>query len=353
LPEKPLRSRRGVVTLAFRMKRTLSIVGAGRVGRTLGRRLHELGWHIGAVVTRSRAHSRAAVRVIGAGTPMRLGGTGGIYFREGETGSIRDLALDLNKVFAADVLFFTTSDDILPSLARAFARLAGEKCRGRIVLHTSATLDRGALAPFARFGAAVGSLHPMQAFGGSVMPNLENVIFAVEGDSQAVRVAESIAKSLGGIPVAIASGDKALYHAAAVMAAGSMYATIEAGLQLLMRAGFTRERAGQTLFPLLRQIFDNIERLGPRAAWTGPLSRGDYEIVARHARALRTSSPQIREAYAALAMLAASILSGDPQEAKKRTAQALDVSRPRLPAPVGRLRSLARHKTVRKTGGKF
>ncbi len=309
----------------IRVKRTVSIVGAGRVGRTLGRRLHELGWKIGAVVTRSGAKSREAVRVIGAGTPMRLGGSGGLYFRGRETGAVRDLALDLGKVLAADVVFFTTADDILPSLARAFARLAGEKCRGKIVLHTSATLDRGALAPFARCGAAVGSMHPMQAFGGSVMPNLKGVIFAVEGDPKAVRMAESIAKSLGGIPVPISTRDKALYHAAAVIGAGSMYATVEAGFHLLERAGFTRKQATQTLFPLIRQILDNIERIGPRAAWTGPLSRGDYDIVARHARALRTGVPEIRKAYEALAMLAASIVSGDPYQAKKRTAQALDV----------------------------
>ncbi|HKV03480.1 MAG TPA: NAD(P)-binding domain-containing protein, partial [Candidatus Acidoferrales bacterium] len=50
------------------MNRTLSIVGAGRVGRTLAKRLSELGWHIGAVVARSSATSRAAVRAIGAGS---------------------------------------------------------------------------------------------------------------------------------------------------------------------------------------------------------------------------------------------------------------------------------------------
>ena len=60
------------------MKRTLSIVGAGRVGRTLGKRLRERGWRIGAVVTRSTATSRAAVRAIGAGTPFVWGGSAGI-----------------------------------------------------------------------------------------------------------------------------------------------------------------------------------------------------------------------------------------------------------------------------------
>ena len=55
--------------LTQRMSETVSIVGAGRVGRALGRRLHELGWRIGAVTGRSMTTARAAVRAIGAGHP--------------------------------------------------------------------------------------------------------------------------------------------------------------------------------------------------------------------------------------------------------------------------------------------
>jgi predicted short-subunit dehydrogenase-like oxidoreductase (DUF2520 family) len=311
------------------MKRSVSIIGAGRVGKTLGRRLHERGWSTAAVVTRSAATARAAVRTIGAGTPMVFGGSSGIQFREKHAGSAGVSALDLKAVFAADVIFLTTADDFLPSIARAIARNAGSKCRGKVILHTAATLDRTALAPFARCGAHVGSLHPMQAFGGAVMPNLENVIFAVEGDPQACRVATSIAKSLGGIPVPIHTRDKAIYHASAVIGVGSAYATVEAGLQMLMRIGFTRQRAQQTLFPLMRQILDNIERLGPRAAWTGPLSREDYAIVAKHAKALRIAKypREFSDAYAALALLAGRTLAKNTPVALKKIAQALGDSR--------------------------
>ena len=52
------------------MTETLAIIGAGRVGRALGRRLRELGWKIGAVVTRNESSARRAVRFIGAGTPL-------------------------------------------------------------------------------------------------------------------------------------------------------------------------------------------------------------------------------------------------------------------------------------------
>jgi predicted short-subunit dehydrogenase-like oxidoreductase (DUF2520 family) len=302
------------------MSRILSIVGAGRVGRTLGKRLRQRGWRIGAVVARSARTARAAVRIIGAGTPLHARGLGPAKSRRSLDGA---LASAVQSIFAADVIFLTTADDDLPAVVRALAAIGGARCEGKIVLHTSATLDRSVLAPLARLGAATGSLHPMQAFGANVIPNLKGVIFAVEGDSRARRMAQFIGKSLGGITVAIDSRDKPIYHAAAVIAAGSAYPTIEAGVRMLMRIGFTRPRAMQTLVPLIRQIFDNIERIGPRAAWTGPLSRGDYAVVARHARALRRHPREFQRAYAALSLLAGSLLAKRPAAALKEIHRAL------------------------------
>jgi predicted short-subunit dehydrogenase-like oxidoreductase (DUF2520 family) len=305
------------------MTRTLSIVGAGRVGRTLGKRLRERGWRIGAVVTRSAATSRFAVRTIGAGAPLAWAGSVGIHPHGKRRGSGQDSALDVTAIFAADVIFLCTADDDLPALVRTLAKLGRAKCKGKIVLHTSATLDRTVLAPLARCGAATGSLHPMQAFGGKLIPKLSGVIFGVEGDPKARHMAQSIGKSLGGITVTINTRDKPIYHAAAVMAAGSTYPAIEAGVQLLMRIGFTRARAMQTLVPLIRQIFDNIERIGPRAAWTGPLSRGDYGIVARHARALRRYPREFRQSYAASSLLAGRLLAKNPAVAVGKIKRAL------------------------------
>lgn len=308
------------------MTRILSIVGAGRVGRTLGKRLHQRGWRIGAVATRSVATSRAAVRAIGAGNPLVCGRSVGIYPHGKRGGVGAALAPGVRTIFAADVIFLTTADDDLPAVVRTLAAIGGAKCKGKIVLHTSATLDRTVLAPLARLGAATGSLHPMQAFGGNVIPKLKGVIFAVEGDGKARRTALAIARSLGGVPVAIDSRDKPIYHAAAVIAAGSAYPTVEAAVQMLTRIGFTRPRAMQTLVPLIRQIFDNIERIGPRAAWTGPLSRGDYAVVARHARALRSYPREFQQAYATLSLLAGSLLAKNPAAAMKSINRALSKS---------------------------
>jgi predicted short-subunit dehydrogenase-like oxidoreductase (DUF2520 family) len=284
------------------MARTISIVGAGRVGKTLGKRLRELGWRIGAVVTKSAGTSRAAVRLIGGGIPHA------------------SLSPD---IFNAGTILIATPDDAFDAVVKALAQMGRPALRGKIVLHTSGALDRRILAPLAKLGASTGSLHPMQTFSGRGVPKLKDVIFAVEGDPRAVRVAKEMARALGGVPVAINGADKPIYHATAVLVAGSEFALMEASIRMLVRIGFTRRRAMQTLLPLTRQMLDNIERLGPRAAWTGPMSRGDYAIVAKHAKALRSYPREYQDAYAALALLSGRVLSKNPPAAIKKLKHAL------------------------------
>jgi predicted short-subunit dehydrogenase-like oxidoreductase (DUF2520 family) len=356
------------------MARTISIVGAGRVGKTLAKRLRALGWRIGAVVARTPASSRAAARAIGAGSPYpmltdrilqrplrgsdlnsslrepsrsklafqdnRVQGTPlrGSELQPQHKAALRKgaLAPDVGftgsqsasaAILAAPVILITTPDNAMPAAVEILARAGGRAWRGKIVLHASGALDRSVLRPLARLGAATGSVHPMQTFSGRGIPKLAGVTFAIEGDARARRAARGLARSLGGIPVLIAGEDKPAYHATAVLAAGSGFPLIEAAIQMLVRIGFTRRRALQTLLPLTRQMLDNIERLGPRAAWTGPLSRGDYAVVAKHVRALRGYPREFQSAYTAVARLAGRTLSSDPKVALKRIERILKDSR--------------------------
>jgi len=288
------------------MSRSVSIVGAGRLGRALGRALRRLGWRIGAVVTRSAAHSRAAVRAIGAGQPF---------------------ATLTSAVMDADVILLATPDDALEEVARRLAKLAGNKSRGKVVLHSSGALDNSVLRALARCGAATGSIHPMQTFTNNSRPNLQGVIFAIEGDARARRAAGGIARALGGVPVPVASGSKPAYHAAGTLVAGHALALTEAAAQMLIKLGFTRPHAVQTLLPLMRQMLDNFERHGPRAAWTGPASRGDFATVAKHRRALLRYPREFGDSYAALVRLSARVLAKNPNTTLKQFDRALKNSR--------------------------
>ena len=120
------------------MSLTVAIVGAGRVGCGLGRRLRELGWRIGAVVTRTRAKSRRAVLSIGGGVAH-----GGLS----------------RQVVGADLVLIATPDDAIENVARDLAEMGGKEWRGKMVLHTSGALDRTALAP----ARCVGRFHRLDS----------------------------------------------------------------------------------------------------------------------------------------------------------------------------------------------
>ena len=273
------------------MRGALAIIGAGRVGRALGRRLHELGWKIGAVVTRNEASARKAVRFIGAGKACAT------------------LSRD---VLASRVILISTPDDCIASVTRALARIGGEELRGKIVMHTSGALSAGVLEPVRDLGAATGSMHPLQSFSGVAVPSLDGKVFAIEGDQPAVRCARQIVRVLGGLPVQITGRSKPLYHAAAAFAAGHVLAIEEASVRLLMLAGMKRSEAVRALLQLTRQVLDNFERLGPSAAWTGPLARGDFGVIATHRSAMRRLPREFLKAYAALNDLATRVLSSEP-----------------------------------------
>jgi predicted short-subunit dehydrogenase-like oxidoreductase (DUF2520 family) len=272
------------------MPNSLSIIGAGRVGRALGRRLRELGWKVGAVVTRSEASARRAVRFIGAG---------------------KACAGLKRQILESRVILIATPDDEIAGVAHELARIGEEELRGRVVLHTSGAMDSTVLNALQQRGAKIGSMHPLQSFSGVTVPSLGGKVFAIEGETLAVRSARRIARALGGSPVRIAGSKKLVYHAAAAMAAGHVLAMEEAATQLLVSTGMKRSEAVRALLPLTRQVLENFERLGPRAAWTGPLSRGDYRVVRAHLEALAESPKEFAHAYEALNRLAARVLSQD------------------------------------------
>jgi hypothetical protein len=281
--------------------------------------LHQKGWPIGPVITRSMRTARAARRRIGSGKPQA-----GLS----------------EAVLAADLILIATPDRMIAETAEALARIGGNRSgakqapqgekkiggkswRGKIVLHTSGALGSDVLRPLALRGAAIGSLHPLQTFSARTIPSLAGLTCAIEGSAAALRMARRICRELDGVPVVLPPRHKAAYHAAAALSAGHVLAVIEAAVRILVSAGFPRRRAVRALVPLTRQTLANYERVGARAAWTGPLSRGDFAIIARHLQALRRFPREYREAYDALSRLGVNVLANGDASKRRELEQTL------------------------------
>jgi len=274
--------------------RRLVIVGAGIVGRTLGKSLREAGMPVAAIISRFSARARAAARFIGEGTPST------------------DPAL----ASSGNLLMLATIDRVLAQSAQrvADASEAGGLPRGTVAFHCSGAFSCDAIEVLRDRGAAVGSLHPLQAFASPEegMLLLPGSSFAVEGDPRAVPVLRAVAKAVGGRPFHVRAADKALYHAAAAVTSNCMVAVAHLGTTMLGAVPAFKKDPFTPLRYLLRGTLRNLERLGPHDALTGPIVRGDVETVREHIAALQRSDKKLLPAYrlAASVTIAAAVASG-------------------------------------------
>ncbi|WP_284209310.1 DUF2520 domain-containing protein, partial [Chitiniphilus shinanonensis] len=126
---------------------------------------------------------------------------------------------------------------------------------------------------------------------------------------------EALAQALGGQPFRLAPGGKAAYHAATVVASNYLVTLAALAQQLAAQAGLDTDAASAVLGPLMRQTLDNVLALGPAAALTGPIARGDAQTVARHLAAI--DDPLLEAAYRTLglATLPLAALPADQREA--------------------------------------
>ncbi|PYS91148.1 MAG: DUF2520 domain-containing protein [Acidobacteria bacterium] len=270
--------RKRVAASAPTQPRTVAIVGAGRVGSALALALAACGYHISALVTNNGAHARHVARLFSTPRPHALAAT------------------QLASLPRTDLLLIATPDG---QIAKTAAQLAGRlathrdqaRSTTRIALHTSGALSSDVLSELRATGYAVGSLHPLvsvsEAQAGAA--SLRGAFYCVEGDARAVKVARQIVRALGGRSFSIKPADKALYHAAAVLASGHTVALFALATELLAHCGVARQDARRALLPLTQSTLTNLlNARTPAHALTGPFARGDAATVRRNLAALST-----------------------------------------------------------------
>jgi predicted short-subunit dehydrogenase-like oxidoreductase (DUF2520 family) len=269
-----------------RKRRPLSVfvLGAGKVGRALHRKLRAAG-----VLSTLRAA------------------------RKGIPRSIR-----------ADVVVLAVRDRAIAPLAE---QLRGVVAKDAVVVHVAGALGPEPLAALQGVCAGVAQMHPMISFASPTFaPDLSGGNLHVQGDAKAVARARSVGRALGMRARTIPHLDTVAYHAAAGLVANGAAALAAVGAELLVRAGVARAVAPHMLGPLLRSVAANVSALGFPGALTGPVRRGDVDGLRRHLATLAEKLPEAVGLYvsAGLAQLPLARAIGEaPQEALDAIEQAL------------------------------
>jgi len=270
----------------------LGFIGIGTVGSGLARALASTGYPVAAIHNRSPEKSaRLAARLEGAST--------------------LDSAQAV--VDACDLVFFTVPDDAIKPLCESLAWTPAETIEPRsgsmtcttahAVVHASGAASTDLLDHAAAQGAAVGVFHPLQTLAcpEEAERNLAGSAFGIEASTDKLRETLSqMARDLGGTPLLL-SGDKAIYHASAVIASNYLVTLLSLAAGLWTHLGLSQDEGLQALLPLVRGTLNNLEHVGLPDALTGPVARGDAGTIERHLETLGRVAPELLPVYKELA----------------------------------------------------
>ena len=248
------------------MAPSLNIVGAGHVGRVLGRLFHQHGvFTLQDVLTRSITSAQDAVAFIGAGRALAQ-------------------AAELRP---AQVWMLAVGDD---QIAPVCAALAGSGLlKGATVFHCSGAKASNELQAARDAGARVASVHPVRSFAdpAAVAAAFDGTWCGVEGDADALALLSPACEAIGARLVAIDAAAKTVYHAASVFASNYLVTVLDAALRAYVAAGVPPEVARELARPLASETLANVFTLGAPGALSGPIARGDFATVARQHAALQ------------------------------------------------------------------
>lgn len=272
------------------------IVGPGRVGSAMARRLAAAGGNVLGFVGRSTEHTEAAIAFCGTGRSL----------------SWRDLA-------AAHVVLFAVGDpELRPAVEAAAAHAAPRACS--LWLHTS---GRHGLEVFAAAGSGIrrGALHPVVpiADAASGACAMAGALALIEGDARSERLLRRLCRLLGMVPMFGGGVDRVLYHAACAMASNGLTA-LRAAVDRVFAA------AGGLTVPQQRLLADALmaaalrasSQVGPANALSGPVRRGDVATVVAHLAALQAGVPQASALYRAVMAQALELTPGLPPASEQQ-----------------------------------
>ena len=270
--------------MAFSHRRlNISIVGAGKVGTTLGSMLFRAHHRIVAVVSGSVQSARKCGRLVAC------------WVCSDDCSVIPS---------TTDLIFIAVPDREIRNVAAAIAAVPHLEFDRMYVCHTSGAITSDELAPLATKGARVFSLHPIQTFPrrtslADQRKSMREISYGFEGPKNTLPFAKRIVRQLRGDILVVPKEAKILYHLACVIASNYSVTLIGALESVAAQA------TGKKLSPYLKLLTTSIQnatKIGAVDALTGPVARGDAAVISRHLGAIQ--NPELRNLYRSLGAFA-------------------------------------------------
>lgn len=251
-------------------QRRCIVVGRGRAGRSFQAALATVGWDVEIVAARQFVEH-----------------TNGDAVRTAHAESFG----------SADLIVLAVPDEAIAAVSAAIPATSG------LVIHVSGATGLDVLGRHDR----AGSIHPLMSLPDAEIGArrlVDHCTFAVDGDP----FTRDVVASLGGRPVEVPAAQRALYHAAATVAANHLTALCAQVERLADAVGVPVD----AYWTMMKATLDNVAADGAAGALTGPAARGDWATVRAHLAALPADERRLyRVLMAATATVAGNTLPAD------------------------------------------
>lgn len=256
----------------------IGIVGAGKVGTTLGKYLSQAGICVTGFYSRRKESADEAATFTGTKAYQQL------------TELIQE----------SDTLFLTVPDGAIQSVWQEI-KIVGTCPEGTVICHFSGSLSSHVFSDIRDTGASGVSIHPMYAFSDKFTSyhQFHTAYLTMEGQEPGLTAMRELFQGLGHTVYTLRPEDKMKYHAAAALASNFMLGLMQTSLDLMEECGFDQGAAMELLKPLVQGNITSMLEKGCVEALTGPVERNDAQTVRKHLEVLMDS--QAEQVYCSLA----------------------------------------------------
>lgn len=247
------------------------IVGMGNVGRAVS----HLALHGGHEVVGAWTRSQEAGRAFSDTEPFPI-----------SWGSLPEIPRGV------DIVWLTVPDASIPTVAAQLA--AAQKQTGKYLLvHCSGATPCSVLRTAWPNVRGVASAHPLQAFTGheNDRSHGEAAWWYLSGEPDASVFLERVLSQMNVRTRTLDDKDRIAYHAAAVIASNGLVALASWAKTVMPGEDL------EPLLPLMKGTLENLSRQGIHGSLTGPIARGDHEVLREHLTHIEANHPDLLRSY--------------------------------------------------------
>lgn len=252
----------------------IGIIGAGKVGTTLGKYLFEENLKNATLCgyySRSMSSSEFASK----------------FTNSAQFNNLKKL------IEKSTILIITTPDD---EISNVWNEVSKNNIQNKIVCHLSGSLSSEIFFNASSKGASVCSMHPLMAINSKTdsYKNMNSTYFTLEGDKIATDIMSEILDEKGNRYKIIQSENKVKYHMASVFMSNLVVGLSKISFDLLEECGFSQKDSINAIKTLSTGNVNSIFEYGLEKSLTGPVERNDIETVRKHLNSIASNSDMKR-----------------------------------------------------------